>query len=546
MTTKTCANCQAQFQIDDWDRTFYQKIQVPEPTRCPACRFQRRIAYRNERYLFRRKCDMCQNDIVSTFDADTTFPVYCPDCWWSDKWDPASYGQDFDFTKPFFEQFEKLMNKVPKASVLQLNNENSKYNALVAYSKNTYMSPGSYFMEDCLYCRKSQYCKDCANNDLIDHCELVASSVNCKECYNCNNLLNCRSCSDCAYMADSSACQYCFMCAGIASSKFKIKNKQYSEEEYKRKVEELKNEDPKRLKQEFLEFSQSIPKKYQNQLNCENSSGDYIQSCNHAHQCYDCFDIEDCKYVIESVNVKDSMDLSMHDKDIELCYEVSSGGESNKNLKFAYCTVASPNSDYMYACFYLSDSFGCDGFHARNQNCILNKKYSPEDYKWMKTQIIEHMKKTGEYGEFLPIRLSPYPYNQTLAYDYFPLTREQALAKGYKWKEIDPKQYSPATVKVPLNITETQDSIVNELLSCEECGRNYRVIAQELKLYRQLGIPISRQCPECRSKALLALKNPRNLWDRTCDKCTAPIKTTYAPDRPEKVYCEQCYLNEIY
>ncbi len=543
---QTCTLCSKQFEITDSDKAFYTKIQVPKPQRCPACRFQRRIAYRNERYLFKRKCDLCQGEIVSTFDADAPFPVYCPDCWWSDRWDPSEYGQDFDFTKPFFTQFETLMHKVPKASVLQLHNENSKYNALVAYSKNTYMSPGSYFMEDCLYCRKSQYCKDCVNSNLIDHCELMASSVNCKECYNSRNLLNCRSCSDCAYMADSSACQYCFMCAGIANSKFKIKNKQYSQEEYQKLIAEYKSRDPQDLIKEFKKFSITIPKKYQNQINCENSSGDYIQSCKNAIDCYDCFDIEDCKYVIESVNVKDSMDLSQHDKDIELCYELTSGGESNKNLKFAYCTIASPDSDYLYACFYLAESFGCDGFHARGQNYILNKKYSPEDYKWMKRQIVEHMKKTDEYGEFFPIKLSPYPYNQTLAQDYFPLTREQSLEKGYKWKDIDPKQYSPATAKPPRNVSETDDSILNELLACEDCGRNYRIIAQELKLYRQLSIPAPRQCPECRYKALTALKNPKHLWNRQCGKCSNPIQTTYSPDRPEQVYCEKCYLETVY
>ena len=545
-TTKSCKSCSQNFTIEDLDKAFYTKIKVPEPTHCPECRLQRRIVFRNERNLFRRQCDLCKNQIVSTFDADTPFQVYCPDCWWSDKWDTEKYGRDFDFSRPFFEQFEDLMRVVPKASVLQLNNENSTYNALVAYSKNTYMSPGSYFMQDCFYCRKSQYCKDCVNNNLIDHCELVASSVNCKECYNGHHLINCRSCSDCAYVADSSASQYCFMCAGIANGKFQIKNLQYGQEEYKRLVAEYMNKNPEDLMREFQEFSVTIPKKYQNQLNCENSSGDYIQSCKNAIECYDCFDLEDCKYMIETVNAKDSMDLSMHDKDIELCYECSSGGESNKNLKFTYCTIASPNSEYLYSCFYLADSFGCDGIHARSQYQILNKKYSEADYKLLRQKIIDHMTRTGEYGEFFPINTSPYPYNQTLAQDYFPLTREQALAKGYKWKEQDPKQYSQATAQIPYAIEQTPDSITQEILACKTCGRNYRIIAQELNLYKKFHLPVPRKCPECRYSDLLSLKNPRYLYERQCGKCGIAIQTTYAPNRPEKVYCEKCYLGTVY
>lgn len=546
MSTKNCVNCRSDFEIEDYDKAFYAKIKVPEPTHCPLCRLQRRIAWRNERVLFKRQCDMCKKAIVSTFDGSVPFPVYCPDCFWSDKWDPTEYGQDFDFGKTFFEQFENLLNRVPKESVLRFHNENSDYNSALAYSKNTYMSPGSYYMEDCIYAGKSQYCKDCLGSVLIDHCELVALSANCKDCYNCHNLINCRSCSDCGYVADSSGCQYCFMCSGITNRRFNIKNKQYSEEEYRRIVSGYMSKDPEEVMQEYRDFGLTIPKKYQNQLNCENSSGDYIQNCKNAHQCYDCFDMEDCKYLIECVSVKDSMDLSMHDKDIELCYELCTGGESSKNTRFSCCAIASPNCDYLNSCHYISDSFGCDGFHLRGEHYILNKKYSPQDYKWMKEQIIAHMVKTGEYGEFMPIRLSYYPYNQTLAQDYFPLTREEALSRGYKWKDIDPKQYKQAGVQVPKNIEEVPDNIAGELLSCEKCSRNYKIISQELSLYKKMHLPAPRACPECRYMDLMKMKNPRHLYDRKCNKCDVQIKTTYSPERPEIVYCENCYLKEIY
>jgi uncharacterized protein (DUF983 family) len=305
--------------------------------------------------------------------------------------------------------------------------------------------------------------------------------------------------------------------------------------------------------QEFLEFAKTIPKKYQNQINCENSSGDYLQNCKNAIECYDCFEVEDSKYIIESANnVKDSMDLSMHDKSIELCYECSAGGESNYNLKFTFCTIASPESSYLYSCFYLAESFGCDGIHAKQKNCILNKKYSKEEYEDLKKRIIEHMTHstgsgslTGEFGEYFPITLSPYPYNQTVAQDYHPITKEEALKKGYKWEDKDEKQYMPATAVIPANIKDVPDSFINEVLACEDCGKNYKIIKQELDLSRRLNQSLSRYCPDCRQIRLLKLKNPRKLWERKCDKCGVGIESTYSLDRPEKVYCERCYLGEI-
>lgn len=530
MNNKACKNCLQKFFITDEDRAFYTKIQVPEPTHCPSCRLQRRMAHRNESCLFKRKCDMCEKEVVSVFDSEVPFPVYCPECWWSDKWDPTEYGQNFDFNKPFFEQFNELLHKVPKFTLLQLNNENSPYNTLLAFSKDTYMSPGSYSMEGCFYCRKCQHCKDCINNTLIDHCELVAFSVNCKECYNSHNLFNCRTCSDCGYMADSFSCQNCFMCAGISSKKFNIKNKQYSEEEYKKIVSEYMKRDHRDLTEEFKNFKITIPKRHQNQLNCENSFGDYIQSCKNAVDCYDCFDVEDCKYLVGCVAVKDSMDLTIHDKDIELCYELSSGGDRSKNLKFSFSSITGVNSDYIHSCFYISDSFGCDGLHVRGNNFILNKKYPEEEYKKLKAQIIEYMMKTGEYGEFFPIKISLYPYNQTIAQDYFPLTEEQAKSKGYKWKN------SPSSPK----------GVDENLLECKDCNKSYRITPQELKLYEQIETGIPRTCQECIYKELIALKNPRYLWQRNCYKCKCPIQTTYAPERKETVYCEKCYLEEMY
>ena len=31
-----------------------------------------------------------------------------------------------------------------------------------------------------------------------------------------------------------------------------------------------------------------------------------------------------------------------------------------------------------------------------------------------------------------------------------------------------------------------------------------------------------------------------------CDKCKTEIQTSYPPDRPEIVYCEDCYKQEVY
>lgn len=543
--SKSCKECSKSFEIFPEDLAFYKKINVPEPTLCPDCRQQRRLSFRNEKNLYKRNCDLCGVGMLSFFDKVVDFPVYCSKCWWSDKWDPFAYGQNFDFSRPFFEQFKELMHKVPKIGVLQLNNENCDYNTLIAYSKNSYMSPGSYVIEDCYYLRKSQYCKDCANSNFLDHCELVCASVNCNNCYSCSNLIDCRNCSDCHYVAHASGCQNCFMCSDTVSKKFAFKNVPYPEAEYRKILEKYKEKTTEELSEEFKTFMATLPKKYQNQINCESSAGDYIQNCKNAQNCFDCFDVEDSKHMIESVDVKDSMDLSMHDKEIELCYECCSGGEKNYDLKFSFCTCDTQNSSYLYACFYCMNCFGCDGLHSKTKNSILNKQYTEAEYKALLPKIIEHMRKTGEYGEFFPISLSLYGYNDSGAQDFYTLTKEEALKKGYPWKEKDPAQYRPAPKLTERNPEKLAETVTKEIFSCKHCGKNFQVLIQELKLFKKMKQALSDLCGNCRFIELSKLKNPRKLWERKCNKCSLELKSSYAPERPEKIYCEKCYLETI-
>ncbi|MEK9166689.1 MAG: hypothetical protein AAB836_00115 [Patescibacteria group bacterium] len=527
---KNCKNCSAEFEITNDDLDFYGKIKVPEPTFCPDCRLQRRLMMRNEKNLYKRSCDFCKKSIIAFFDSDVNFPVYCTDCWWSDKWDPRSYGQDFNFNRPFFEQFKELINKVPKANLLQLNNENSEYNSLLAFSKNTYMSPGSYLCEGCIYVRKSQSCKDCINSNIINKCELVSNSVNCDSCYSSDYLLNCRSCSFSSYLDDCSNMQNSFMCSGVRNKNYCFKNKELTKEEFEKILAEYKMKNHEDIFSEFMGFSSSLPKRAVVQFNCENSTGDYLYNSKNAVECFDSFDILDSKYLVECSGIKDSMDLCMHDKEIELCYEMSSGGEKNYMSKFCYCSIAAPFGEYLYSCFYLSNSFGCDGFHSKNEYCILNKQYSKEGYEVLVARVIEYMKTAGEYGEFFPNFISTFAYNESAAQDYFPLSKEEIISKGYVWKEAE-------TAKAPSEIAA---------LDCIVCKKQYRVIKQEQALYDKLNLKIPKRCSECRYKELLKWKNPRKLWTRACAKCGNKIHSSYSPERAEIVYCEACYLASVY
>lgn len=256
----------------------------------------------------------------------------------------------------------------------------------------------------------------------------------------------------------------------------------------------------------------------------------------------DCWDVRYSELLFKA---KDCCDVSSFGEGIEEIYEVTTAGLNSHSSAFSFGVVLSSSNIFYSDLTYSSKNcFGCVSLN-RNEYCILNKQYSKDEYGKMVAKIIDYMVKTEEWGEFHPSSLSPVVYNESIAFDYFSLTKEEALEKGFKWKDKENKDYLPQKYIVSQTLGEVPDSIINEVLACDECGKNYKIVEMELGFYRKVHTPIPKKCPDCRHKARLQLKNPRKLWDRECGKCGSKIATSFSPDREEIVYCEKCYLENI-
>jgi len=86
------------------------------------------------------------------YSPDKPFPVYERDIWFSDAYEPCDYGRDFDFSRPFFEQFTELMNDVPKFSIQQQPPmENSSYCNYASNCRDSYLLFDSDYNERCIY-----------------------------------------------------------------------------------------------------------------------------------------------------------------------------------------------------------------------------------------------------------------------------------------------------------------------------------------------------------------------------------------------------------
>ena len=546
---KKCKQCQSSFEVTDADRGFYEKMDVPEPTLCPDCRNQRRMSWRNEQTFHKRKCDLCEKEMISTYPEKAPFPVYCQSCWWSDRWNPLSYGKEFDFSRSFFEQYTDMMKKVPhRALFITGENENSEYTNCAGSNKNCYYLLGNCgWNESCLFGNGVSDSVDCMEVYFGQKNELCYEIINCSKCYNLRFSQNCSLCSDSWFLRNCSGCKNCFGCANLNNKEYHFLNRKMDKGEYEAKILELKLDSFKTLKkirENFPEFFLKYPVKYSEIIGSENCSGNWISNSKNCEECYEISAGEDCKWCYCTKDCKDSYDFFGFGYHSERIYESVGSGEG-MNIRFCFACDRSSDITYCSECNTSQDLFGCYGLR-KNQYCILNRQYLKDEYEELQNKIMEHMKKTGEYGEFFPLELSPFAYNETIAQEHYPLNKKEVSILNGKWQEDEESSYQTESYHIPDLISETEDNILKKVLACEKCRKAYRIVAPELHFYRKMNLPVPHECLKCRFKNRKNLRIPYHLFQRKCANCSAEIQTTYSPDRPEKVYCEACYLKEVY
>ncbi len=551
---KNCKQCSHNFSVTDEDRTFYNKISpkfddktysIPEPSLCPDCRQQRRLTFRNERTLYNRNDDLTGKQIVSLYSSDKPNKVYNTHDWWSDKWDPKDHGRDFDFGRPFFEQFQELMTDVPEIALMNddgKGSENCAFTNDFAYSKNCYLCFVTWYNEDCYYSTGIHHSKDTVDSLDTMKSELIYECIDCNNCYNSVFLKYCNDCTDCYFGYDLKNCKNCFKCASLKNKQYHIENKPYSKEEYDKIINKEFFKSYKKFEQakaDFFKFLKKTPQRNVYNINCENCLGNKLHNCKKVvgFESYEC---EDSKYIYHCPPVKDCYDITNTGR-AELCYETLVSNDGYRSLFTNECWNTN-NSMYCNHCFNCDYIFGCSGLK-KHKYCIFNKQYTKEEYNQLVPKIIKHMETTGEWGEFFPISISPFAYNETTAQDYFPLTQNQAQSKNYKWKDKDPKEYRPQDYNIPDNIDDIPETIIDEVLACSQCGKNFKIIAQELKFYKKLDLPIPQKCPDCRHLSRMGLRNPRRLWKKECNKCQEEMYATYPTNSDDIVYCEKCYTS---
>lgn len=568
LQTQQCQNCKADFIIESDDFGFYEKIKVPVPTFCPDCRMIRRMTWRNERSLFKRNCDYTRDSIITMFHPEEDVKVYSREVWWSDKWDALSYGKEYDFSKPFFEQFKELLNRVPLASLGNTNIVNSSYSNHITNCKNCYLVYASFEAEDVYYSQGASHLKNCMDTYSIQKCEQCYEDVLCDSMFKTHFSYDSNQSIDSFFLNKCINCQSCIGCINLHNKKHCIFNKQYTKKEYLKEKEKYDFGSYKVLsefKKKYKKFILKYPHKYATVIKSYNVTGDNIMNSKNTKNSFDIYgDIEDSKFVAHGLGAKDSYDCYGFGGGAFLLYEGVDTGLKASNVLFSILSHGSMDTGYTYMCYNSKNIFGCVSLRKKSY-CILNKQYTKEKYEALVPKIKKHMNdmpyvdKKGniyKYGEFFPSEFSPFTYNESIAQEYFSKDKKEILKEGFNYRGSVRRGYKTTinSSDLPDHIKDVKDDILSEIIACPnngdkltQCTQAYRINSEELLFLRNHNISLPRFCSNCRHYQRLSQRNPLKLWTRACMKegCNNKFETPYSPDRPEIIYCQKCYQEEV-
>lgn len=555
---KTCIQCSSGFEITDEDLAFYEKIspefsgkkeQIPPPTLCPDCRQQRRMANKNQIYVYKGTSCVSGAGIISMFPETADVTVMDVKEWWEDRHNPLEHGEAFDESRTIFQQMRSIFPKVPLFSRAVLAMENSDYSNNASYIKNGYLVSNASYVQDSFYCDYIFRSKDCAECTQVDECELCYDCTYCKNCYNVQSSKYSHHCSDSAFLAHCRNCTHCFGCVNLQRKEYCIFNEQLTPEEYEKRMQSLDLGSWSRrgeIATQVEAFWLRHPVPAQQMIQAEEATGNFLTNVKNVHQSFFVTEAENIRYSFNVIpRTRDCMDLHQYGDKSELLYECNVIGDTAYNILFSSeCWDNVSNLLYCMFCIRSHDCFACIGLHNKSY-CILNKQYTKEEYEELVPEIITHMRKTGDWGEFFPMNLTPYAYNHTVAQSYYPLTKEKALQQGVSWyeREIDESAQAIDASALPDGLPETDDAII---VRSSTSGRSFKITSQEIKHYRALNVPLPRTAYDERFEKRYKKLGGIRLFGRSCVHCNKPLRTTYKPDDPEIIYCKECYLGTVY
>lgn len=487
---------------------FYQNMGVPPPSRSPIERQRRRISFRNFRNLYKRNCDATGKPLISMYRKNVPFPVYDKNYWWSDNWSPFDFGKDINFNKPFFEQYKDLSDKVPRYHIINIQSENCLYANAAMQSKNCYLVFGCVRNEDCQIGHIVWECKDCIDCTYAYQSTHCTNSIDIVECYDVHYSHEATGCTNSYFLYDCIGCKNCFGGVGLRFAEYCFFNEQCSKEEYERRINSilpLSRDAVTNMMQWVSATKESINSHQLFGKHIENCSGNHIYEGKNLYKAYDAKRCEDSRYIFTGMDITNSQDISFTGGPARFCYECLTLINCER-VMFSQVVSNLYNSQYCEFCSTGGELFGCNGIRNAN-HVILNKAYSKHEYESLKVKLILHMKETGEWGEFFPMSISPFYYEETAAGDNMPISHEEVLMRdGLTNSRTNTHKASNA----PIPPEQPTLDLVGKVFRCKLTSKEFKFEHHEVSVLINSKLPLPEISPEARYLHRQGVKFPRD------------------------------------
>lgn len=516
------------------------------PSIAPEFRFRELGAFWPHWTMHRRNCDRSGKSIISIFRPDCPFPVWNRDDWIAHTAPPQ---RKIDFSKSFFDQAWELFSRCPIPHTFQNHNQNCEYADDLFYSKNCYLVHSSANLEDCRYCYYCNYCKDSQYSVFSQHLELCSDAVHSSNCHNAIYIVDCRQVNDSAFLYDCRNCSNCMFCTNLRNKQYCFENQQLSKEEYSKKIAEWNNRSRKTFnlaKDRFLFMLSTAAWHRATYVDlCQDSYGNFLRHCKNCEDSYLITEHEDSVHnAISGPHSRSTLD----------CMGSIGGERSFGTVMCVYCYETRFSfelhecrfCDYSAYCFQCKNCFGCCGL-VGEEYCIFNVKYSPEEYKKLRDQLINHMESTREWGRFFPGYFAPNPYDESCSGFYFPLKEDEQRSLGFRTASVLHRKESNwrAQSDVPDSILEVANDN-RDIYWDENASRPFSITNEDIASCKKLHLspPDSYYMTRIQENFRF-VPFAGKLRDSTCAKTRRPIKTGWPSEYEGRILSEEAYVATI-
>ncbi len=533
------------FQHHELEKRHYERFGFPVPNTHPIARFVMRLAHGNSWSLYWTSDARTGKKLLSGYNPKEGLQIVDHHYWTSDEFDAKEYGREFDFSRGFFEQYFEMINNIPHPNVEIVNCTNVEYANHVFSSKNCYLCFICFHCENVLYSFRVRQCRDslyCINSR---SCELCYQCVLCNECYDVQFSEFSNNCNGSRFLSNCNNCVDCYQCANMQNKQYCIQNIQYTPEAYEAKMKEIDLSSYKEFQREYEKWQTFLgtqPIQAEHTINCEDSTGTLMKNC---RSCIVCFNLSNAEQCVNSFG----------NNQAECCDTSGEGSEYGiMNVGFldsqrvAYTMVAEHSYDiwYSHSIFQSHDCFGCFGLK-KSAYCILNKEYAPDEYDQLKKRIIEHMKRTGEWGQYFPPQYSPFCYNDTnvvgVLDSEFDDCDAVARRMGLRARAYDEEKNHNATSvsQMPDRSDAWRESHLDMVWACARSERAFKITNQELRLYQRMRVPVPREHWRTQFEIFSPMMYPVP-HHAVCAQCNKEIYAYIHPHKTSRrLLCDTCF-----